>query len=66
MSSRGTDKNAFDNIAEHARHYAEQGATLGLAARRQQALTDLLADIQRRSAFNPLGDDVSAILLGPE
>ncbi len=29
-------------------------------------LTDLLADIQRRSAFNPLGDDVSAILLGPE
>jgi phosphoserine phosphatase RsbU/P len=29
-------------------------------------LTDLLAEIQRRSAFSPLGDDVSAILVSPE
>ena len=29
-------------------------------------LTDLLSDIQQRSAFSPLGDDVSAIILGPQ
>ena len=29
-------------------------------------LLDLLSDIQKRSTFSPLGDDVSAILLGPE
>jgi len=40
-----------------ARHYAEQGATLGLAARRQQALTDLLADLPGRHAAYAL--DVS-------
>jgi len=40
-----------------ARHYAEQGATLGLAARRQQALTDLLADLPGRHATYAL--DVS-------
>ncbi|BBN89221.1 SDR family oxidoreductase [Azospira sp. I09] len=40
-----------------ARHYAEQGATLGLAARRQQALTDLLADLPGHHAAYAL--DVS-------
>ncbi len=40
-----------------ARHYAEQGATLGLAARRQQALTDLLADLPGHHAA--YGLDVS-------
>ncbi len=40
-----------------ARHYAEQGATLGLAARRQQALTDLLADLPGHHAVYAL--DVS-------
>ncbi len=40
-----------------ARHYAEQGPTLGLAARRQQALTDLLADLPGRHAAYAL--DVS-------
>lgn len=40
-----------------ARHYAEQGATLGLAARRQQALTDILADLPGRHAAYAL--DVS-------
>jgi serine phosphatase RsbU (regulator of sigma subunit) len=29
-------------------------------------LTDLLSDIQRRSTFSPLGDDVSAIMVSPE
>jgi NAD(P)-dependent dehydrogenase (short-subunit alcohol dehydrogenase family) len=43
--------------ASLARHYAEQGATLGLAARRQQALTDLLADLPGRHAAYAL--DVS-------
>ena len=40
-----------------ARHYAEQGSTLGLAARRQQALTDLLADLPGHHAAYAL--DVS-------
>ncbi len=40
-----------------ALHYAEQGATLGLAARRQQALTDLLADLPGHHAAYAL--DVS-------
>lgn len=43
--------------ASLARHYAEQGATLGLAARRQQVLTDLLADLPGRHATYAL--DVS-------
>jgi len=40
-----------------ARHYAEQGATLGLAARREAVLTDLLAALPGSHAHYPL--DVS-------